>query len=259
MSDTKTRNGARPQGLVTEYEYEPVAGLPERLPPDEEILWQGTPRWPGLARYAFHVRKVAAYFLILALLNLVWDLQGGTGLAGSLANLSWLAVAAALSIGLLTLLARAMARSTLYTITNRRVAMRFGVALPMTINLPFSKVRSAALRENPDGTGDIPLTLDPKARVAYWVLWPHARPWRFGPAEPMLRAIPEAASVGRRLADALRAYAQDAAPPAAGQVHAVADAGSADPTGGSVKGEASGQDRPRRAGLAQSGPGVAAI
>jgi hypothetical protein len=254
VSDTKTRNGAGPQALVTEYEYEPVAGLPERLPPGEEILWQGTPRWPGLARYAFHVRKVAAYFLILALLTLVWDLQGGTGLAGSLANLSWLAVAAALSIVLLTMLARAMARSTLYTITNRRVAMRFGVALPMTINLPFSKVRSAALRENPDGTGDIPLTLDPKARVAYWVLWPHARPWRFGPAEPMLRAIPEAASVGRRLADALRAYAQ-----AAGQVQAVADAGAADPTGASVKGEASGQDRPRRPELAQSGPSVAAL
>jgi len=33
-----------------EYEYEPVPGLPQRLPQGERILWQGAPDWQTLAR-----------------------------------------------------------------------------------------------------------------------------------------------------------------------------------------------------------------
>lgn len=185
---------------LTEYEYEPVPGLPERLPPGEEILWQGAPRWDVLARRAFHVRKIAVYFSLLVAWAVVWDIQAGRD---PVVSAFWLVVAAVLAIGLLTLLARAMARSTLYTITNHRVVMRFGVAIPMTINLPYAKITAAALRDHGDGTGDIPLTLAPKTPTSYLVLWPHARPWRFSPAEPMLRAIPEAQRVARILATAL--------------------------------------------------------
>ena len=40
---------------------EPIPGLPERLPEDEEILWQGKPAfWPFLLD-VFHVRLVALY------------------------------------------------------------------------------------------------------------------------------------------------------------------------------------------------------
>lgn len=196
MSDA----GRRGYTAVTEYEYEPVPGLPERLPPGEEILWQGSPRWDVLARRAFHVRKVAGYFLLLAGWTIAWDIQAGSD---PVASAFWLVLAAALAIGLLTLLARAMARSTLYTITSHRVVMRFGVAIPMTINLPFTRVVGAALRDYGDGTGEIPLTLAPRTRTSYLVLWPHVRPWRFSPAEPMLRAIPEAQRVARILAAAL--------------------------------------------------------
>ena len=196
MSDT----GRLRYTAVTEYEYEPVPGLPERLPSGEEILWQGSPRWDVLARRAFHVRKVAGYFLLLVGWTIAWDIQAGSD---PVASAFWLVLAAALAIGLLTLLARAMARSTLYTITNRRVVMRFGVAIPMTINLPYAKIVGAALRDYGDGTGDIPLTLAPRTRTSYLVLWPHVRPWRFSPAQPMLRAIPEAQRVARILATAL--------------------------------------------------------
>ncbi|MEX0309059.1 MAG: hypothetical protein AB3N17_02320 [Tateyamaria sp.] len=37
------------------------------------------------------------------------------------------------------------------------------------------------------------------------MLWPHARPWRFGSTQPALRCIPDAERVARILADAAEA------------------------------------------------------
>jgi hypothetical protein len=193
---------------LTEYEYEPVPGLPERLPPGEEVLWQGAPRWQSMARHALHARKVALYFLALLLLHLVWELTGGRPLISTLVASLWLAIPAALAIGLLALLAWLFSRATLYTITNRRVVMRFGVAIPITVNLPFAQIVNAALREHGDGTGDIPLTLASRVRSSYLILWPHVRPWHFSPPQPMLRAIPDASKVAKILASALGAAAE---------------------------------------------------
>ncbi len=200
---------------LTEYEYEPVPGLPEPLPPGEEMLWQGAPRWQSMARYALHARKVALYFLALLLLHLVWELTGGKPLFETLAASLQLAVPAALAIGLLALLAWLLSRASVYTITSRRVVMRFGVAIPISINLPFAQIANVALREHGDGTGDIPLTLASRVRSSYLILWPHARPWYFSPPQPMLRAIPEAAEVARILASALSAAAAERAQTAA--------------------------------------------
>ena len=58
---------------MMEHDYEPVPGLPERLPEGETILWQGAPMAQSFARYAFHIRAVAAYFALLA----VWHLADG--------------------------------------------------------------------------------------------------------------------------------------------------------------------------------------
>lgn len=190
-----------------EYEWEPVPGLPERLPEGERILWQGAPRWGALARRAFHVRKVALWFGLILAWVLAADALSGAPPAESLLSAAWLVLLAAVAMGLLALLARAMARSTLYTITNRRVVMRFGVAIPLSINVPFTQIVSADLRQYGDGTGDLPLTLDGAARVPYLVLWPNVRPWRFAPAQPMLRAVPQAAGVAKVLAGALAAAA----------------------------------------------------
>ncbi len=205
----------RPAAL-TEHEYEPVPGLPEPLPPGEEILWQGAPRWEALARRAFHIRKIAAWFALFLVLNLGWDLSSGRDPAAILMGALWLVVAASSAIGLLTLLARAMSRSTLYTITNHRLVMRFGVAIPITINLPFGKILGADLLEHGDGSGDIALRVSPGAQVSYLVLWPHVRPWSFALAQPTLRAIPQAAKAAAILASALRADSSSTlqAPPA---------------------------------------------
>jgi hypothetical protein len=188
---------------MSEYEFEPVPGLPENLPPGEVILWQGTPRWQSLARHAFHAVKIAVYFLILALVVVAWHLQTGKSLLIATGGVIWLAILGSIAVGLLLLLAWAMGRATLFTITSRRVVMRFGVAIELCINLPFAQITSADLKVYKDGTGDIPLTLTGPVRAAYIVLWPYARPWHFSVPQPMLRAVPDAARVAEILADAL--------------------------------------------------------
>ncbi|MGZ2821903.1 photosynthetic complex putative assembly protein PuhB, partial [Pseudomonas aeruginosa] len=85
---------------------------------------------------------------------------------------------------LLVLLGYLAARTTVYTITSRRLVMRIGIALPMTLNLPFKVIASAAARINSDGTADIPITLVPPNRLAFLILWPHCRPWTLRRPEP---------------------------------------------------------------------------
>ncbi len=195
---------------VREHDYEPVRGLPERLPPGEEILWQGAPDWRVLARRAFHTRKVAAYFgLLLAWRGLtVW--YDGEPFAAFTAGAVWLVPMALAAVVILTGLAWLHARATIYTITSRRVVMRFGVALPMTINLPFKVVEDVLLKTFPDGSGDVALKLGGEDRVSYFHLWPHVRRWYIFDAQPMFRGIPDAAAVAQRLGAAITAAGEAA-------------------------------------------------
>jgi Bacterial PH domain len=188
---------------MSEYEVEPVRGLPEHLPAGERVLWQGAPDWWGLAKRAFHVRMVAIYGIALLAWHGLSTAADGASLAAAASKTLFLAPLPLALVGVLLLLAWLFARSTVYTITNRRVVMRFGVALPMTINLPFKRIRSAALKVDRKGIGDLPLALVGDDRIAWLHLWPHARPWRIARPEPMLRALPEAAKVAEILAAAL--------------------------------------------------------
>jgi hypothetical protein len=150
-----------------------------------------------------HVRKVAVYFALLVVGSAVAGIAGGAALRPTAMNAAWLLTLGASAIGLLALLAWAQSRATVYTITSRRVVMRFGVAIPMTMNIPFSQISSAALRLHADGTGDVPLALASARRASYLVLWPHVRPWHFGRVQPMLRAVADAGRVAEILARAL--------------------------------------------------------
>lgn len=188
---------------MNEHEIEPIRGLPERLPQGERILWQGAPAWLPLALRALHVRTVLIYFALLFAWGVWAAIAEGTGAAQSLwiaARLIPMAFAAA---GILSLYAYLAHRSTVYTITNRRVVMRFGVALPLTVNIPFAIIGSVALKQFADKTGDIPLTLTDTERVSYFALWPNVRPWWTAKPQPMLRAVPQAAAVAAILANAL--------------------------------------------------------
>ena len=181
------------------------------LPPGESLLWQGAPDWTSVARRVFHVRGVALYFAALWL----WQAGGALLDQGFVAALRASAVALVLAVaalGLLALMAWLIARSTVYTITDRRVVMQIGVALPMAINVPFKVVQSAGLARHAEGTGDITLALAPGDRFAYLHIWPHVRPWRLARPEPMLRCLPKPDEAARILADALAAANAGAAP-----------------------------------------------
>jgi hypothetical protein len=73
----------------------------------------------------------------------------------------------------------------------------------LSVNLPFGMIEAADLKTYSDGTGDIALSIGGDQHLAYLVLWPHARPWRFSKVEPMIRAVPGAVAIARILSDAL--------------------------------------------------------
>jgi hypothetical protein len=186
-----------------DFETEPVPGLPA-LPPDgERILWQGSPDWRLAARRILHVDKLAVYFALLLAWRIVSANQAGASPQEAFAAALWLAPLALLALAVLCLIAWLIARTTIYTITTARVAMRFGVALPMTVNLPFKAIASADVAERLDGSGDLALTLNDTGRIGYAVLWPHARPWHYARPRPMFRCLPKVSRVGDLLADAL--------------------------------------------------------
>lgn len=188
---------------MCEVEIEEVRGLPGKLPEGEKVLWQGAPRWQNLARRCFKVRLVALYFGIFALWWAGAAFADGASLAAAAMEGLAIVPIGALGIALLLGLAWVHARTTIYTITNRRVAVRYGIALPMTVNLPFSRIGSADLKLYADGTGDLVLSLMGRDRIAYLHLWPHVRPWRFSPVQPMLRNLPDPREAGRVLAEAM--------------------------------------------------------
>ena len=180
---------------MTEHDYEPIPGLPGLLPKGERILWQGSPDWRVLARTAYHSRLVAGYFALLTGWALVAAIVRGVH---GLADLSGVALTAAFglaAVGLLNVLAWAAARATLYTLTNRRVVFRIGVAFSKCINVPLALVGNVGLASHVDGSGDLPLALTGSRKLGYVALWPHARPWHLSTPEPMLRAVPHAGDV----------------------------------------------------------------
>ena len=197
---------------MREHDWEPVPGLPERLPEGERLLWQGRPDWRVLARRAFHIRALAAYLGALWLWLALSTLTGG--------QLGWHALArvggnfglALVALGLVALFCWLTQRSTLYTVTDRRLVIRFGIALPLTVNVPFATVASAGLKADRGGRGDIALALLPARRLSYFVLWPHARPWRVVRTEPAMRGLADAVGVAQLLSRALAASAAQSAP-----------------------------------------------
>jgi hypothetical protein len=186
-----------------DFDFEPVRGLPQHLPKGERMLWQGAPRWQDLAVHAFHARKVIWYFAGLTMLAGVLRLAEGESFAAAIKPFQWLMPMGLVAAALLVGLAYLSARTTVYTITSKRLIMRVGMALPVSINLPFSQIDGAAVRLFANGSGDIPLKVTAKERIAYLMLWPHARPFHFAHPQPTLRCVARADDVAGLLAAAL--------------------------------------------------------
>jgi hypothetical protein len=194
-----------------EHEWEASPGLPSALPKGERVVWQGAPDWKRLAIHAFHVRKIALYFalmLAVQVINLTAP-DSGTGWK-PLTEVDWkpLAVATslyALALALLLGSAWMSARSTLYTLTNKRVVMRIGIVLTLTFNLPFKRIAGASLKAQGAGTGDIALALHAEDRIGWFHLWPHQRAWHITKPQPTLRCVPDSQEVGELLLNLWRA------------------------------------------------------
>ncbi len=172
-----------------EHEFEAAPGLPEPLPAGERILWQGAPEWRALALHAFHLRQVAIYFAAMMGLQALY--LHGESPAVVARSLLASGLMASFALGLLLLAAWLSARTTLYTLTTRRVVMRIGIVLTITLNLPLRQLRGADLLARGRGTGDLALSLAGKERIGWLHLWPHARPWFLRDPQPTLRCIPD--------------------------------------------------------------------
>ncbi len=198
-----------------EHDFEPIRGLPGALPEGEILLWQGAPRWTRLACEAFHIRAVAAYFALMLAWRAGAAIQAGTPPVKALEAALSVAPIAGAAVGLLALLAWASARTTVYTITSRRIVLRYGVALTKAVNLPFAVIQSGALKRFADGSGDVAVTLKAPNKLAFLHIWPHARPWRVAAPQPTLRALPDAEAAARVLTSAMQAAVGAAVVPAA--------------------------------------------
>ncbi len=191
-----------------DFEKDPLDDLATTLPAGETVLWQGRPNWPTLMRKVMHIDLLAMYFAALLGWRLVSAHYAGASLQEAL---RYFAVSASISlaaIGVLALIAWGIGRTTTYVLTSRRLLLRFGVALPVTLNIPLKDVTSASVRPLKGGRGDVALQVLPGTRLAYLVLWPHARPWHLSSPEPMLRAIDDVETVSRLLATSLKTAGQ---------------------------------------------------
>jgi hypothetical protein len=190
------------ENLGHEYEIEPQYGLPERLPSDEFIVWQGSPGVAALASSAFHIKKLAIYFAVL-IGACAWPaLEEGAGVMAVLLSIKWIAPLALIGLGSVWLMAYMTSRTTVYTLTNKRVVMRLGIVFTVSFNFPLKQVASADIRTLQNGFGDITLALKGSDRIAWIHLWPSVRPWKINKPEPTLRAVPTVQEVSVKLREA---------------------------------------------------------
>jgi hypothetical protein len=175
-----------------------VHGVAEALPPGERVLWEGAPAPQAIARHLLMIRPLALYFTAMIAW---WMLANRDRIATAdfWTPVSMQLVLVGGVLGGFLWLARWIATSTTYAITDRRIVMRLGVIFPLTVNIPLSYIMGAQVKRFGDGTGQIALQLDPKEKLAWIVLFPHVRPWRFSNPQPLLRGLSDPATVGEVL------------------------------------------------------------
>lgn len=174
------------------------------LRPGETLVWQGQPCWRGLAAGAFHIRGVVLWVCALVFVNAVAARAAHLPPWQAVRDIAPLLVMGGLVLAGVAASAWATGRTTLYTITNQRVLMQYGVALTATLALPMRVIGAVAVSEG--SLGSVPIRLKPGHVIGFAKLWPHARPWRMRRPEPMLLALADAgrvaAMLSRTVADA---------------------------------------------------------
>ena len=187
-----------------DFASEPVRGLPETPPEGERILWQGRPHGFWLSWDSLSLPWVAGYFVVLTIWRFATVIDQFPLMRAVAVSVPFL-IMGAVVIAILLIIGYVQARATVYTITNRRVAMRIGAALTVTLNLPYTQIANMDLRRGRGGTGMITLDLMGDTKLSYLVCWPHVRPWVISRPQPALRAIPEADRIAAILSEAAEA------------------------------------------------------
>jgi hypothetical protein len=185
-----------------EHEFEAEFGLPEKLPKDERILWQGSPDTKTILAKVFHIKLLAIYFGLLLAYRLVAGFSDGESAVAILYSVLTILALSILGLGLVGLIGYLVASTAVYTITNKRVVMRIGIVLNMTFNFPLKMIESADCGFTKAGAGDIYLKLSKGTKIAIFHLWPHSRPGKWATPQPTLRGIKNCAEVAQILVDA---------------------------------------------------------
>ncbi|MEM6679001.1 MAG: photosynthetic complex putative assembly protein PuhB [Pseudomonadota bacterium] len=186
-----------------DFKFEPIRGLPDLLPKGERILWQGSPSWKALTFRGFTTRLFLLWFALVLGWNLINVLTGDLAFAAALSTVALQAVLVAVAMGVLAAMAYASAGQTIYTVTNRRVVLRFGLAMDISVNLPFTQIGRLDMARRWDGTTDLVLGLTGEHPLGIWHVWPNSKPWAWRKPAPMLRALPDGERVARLLGEAL--------------------------------------------------------
>jgi hypothetical protein len=171
-----------------------------------------------------HVQAIAGYFGLLLAWRLLTVWTVSHDVRETAASTVPLLLVAATAFALIALVSRLIAKTTVYSITSKRIVMRYGIALPVTVNVPYNVIGSADLKSYPDGSGDIAFAVQGPNPLGYYHLWPHARGWRVARPQPSFRSLEEAAEVANVLAKALHAATGLAAPAPVKSIHRPAKA-----------------------------------
>ncbi len=191
-----------------EHEFEAQPGLPEPLPNNEQIIWQGAPDLKAFAMHAFHLHWFAMYFALMVLLKAIAVTQSAGGWGEEWPGFAWALGLSVSALVLIGLLAYWSVNTTMYTLTNRRLVMRIGIVLTITFNLPLKRLAQAGVHIYKDGSADIPIKLNPHDKIPFLHLWPHARAWKLAHPEPMIRCVADGAKVSQLFANAWAAINQ---------------------------------------------------
>jgi hypothetical protein len=189
-----------------------------QLAPGELVVWQGRPTLNGIVRDIFHIKAAGLYVAALLALDAYQAWAKNIPVGKALYNTVPLVLGLALATAIFAALAYLTYRTTHYTVTSRRVIMKFGMALPVTLSLPYGQIVGAAVEVDGDHTGKIALLLKADNRLPYLKLYPFARAWRLTRPEPMLRGVPQVAMVASLLTRAIQAAEQARLPAGAARL-----------------------------------------
>lgn len=193
--------------IAPEFDEGANNGLPGPLPEGEHIVWQGKPDARAVGRHILKTRWIAGYFGLMLVWLIITGFYFGRSAEDVFVSLGIMMVAGMIVVGLAQWFANGVHQTTVYTITNKRIVMKFGVTLPVAFNLPFAEIESVDVRQrNNDGIGDIALRFKPDVRLAYLTFWPHVRGVRMARTEPQFICIDDVEDVAQTLSMQLHAH-----------------------------------------------------